>query len=79
MPEKIWEQGVLFIIIAGVGYGAYRGVAWLAVNAIMPAVSAHVDFLKVVSDSIKAQTELIEHIDNQLDNLYSLINRSRKE
>ena len=77
MPEKIWEQGVLFIIIAGVGYASYRGVAWLSVHAIMPAVMAHVEFLKVVSDSIKAQTELIKHIDDQLDSLYDLIGKSR--
>ena len=77
MPEKIWEQGVLFLIIAGLGFGTYRGVSWLSINAIMPAVTAHVSFLKCISDAITVQTELIKHIDQQLDQLYSLMNKPR--
>ena len=79
MPEKIWEQGVLFLIIAALGWAAYRGIAWASTHAILPAVQAHVDFLKVVSESIRAQTELIEHIDSQLDNLYAILEKSRKD
>lgn len=77
MSDRIWEQGVLFLIIAGVGYAAYRGLGWLAVHVFLPAVSSHVSFLKVVADSITAQTALIKHIEEQLDNLYSLLGRRR--
>jgi len=77
MSDKIWEQGVLFLIIAGVGYAAYRGLGWLATHAILPAVQSHVSFLKCVAESIQAQTALIKHIEDQLDNLYNLLGKTR--
>ena len=79
MSDRIWEQGVLFLIIAGTGYAAYRGLGWLAVHAILPAVQSHVSFLKVVAESITAQTVLIKHIEEQLSNLYSLLGKSRED
>jgi hypothetical protein len=78
MTDKIWEQGVLFLIIAGIGYASYRGVSWLAAHAILPAVQSHVSFLKCVAESIQAQTALIKHIEDQLDSLYSLFGRTRE-
>jgi hypothetical protein len=79
MPDRIWEQGVLFLIIAAIGYASYRGMGWLATHAILPAVQSHVSFLKCVADSITAQTALIKHIEEQLDSLYRMLGKTRED
>ena len=77
METKVWEQGILFVILAALGFAIWRTIGWAAQHIVIPAVESHIQFLKVVSESIQAQTELIEKIDNQLEGLYSVLGKDR--
>lgn len=74
MEMRQWlEQGVMFCILAATGVALWKITVWVAANVVMPATQAHIGFLKTVSESIKAQTVLLEHIGEQLESLHSVI------